>query len=471
MRITPQQLQIQLKDLATRGKDQVNLKAGTNVLGKVLAVQTEAILIQLQDGSSLRAIVDQPERFNEGDVLDFKVLDTPEGELPKLAIMTGEEVSKQIKSVLSQVDIRPSEESVKAYEVLKALDLNITKDSIKTLTDNFKFLSTFNKSVDHLVKEPVRMEQIIQPELKEQVLEKFSKTLGFESVKEFKEATFKEVVIKSLDLPGQQELPEKNVPKEIVKNLFGLIRDDVDQVVVEDTMEKLGQLMKLDKPLTFKQMTSLDKLSFDATKIGEQVKEVIEDLVKTSDIKEPEKLLALLKGFDLNKLSDKALVKEYFNELNAELSKLVEEMPKSRLKASSENLLESIQFLESDQDNLAWIQIPMQMNQNLQSVDIYFKQDKQSGKAMTKDNAKILIALNTDYLDLVQALVEVKGKNLDIGFKVSHDSVKDLIESQMSLLVDYFDMYQVHVHVENREKISLTEFVGEESSHFINVKV
>jgi len=475
MRITPQQLQIQLKDIQSSSKGQVNLKAGTNVLGKVLAVQSEAILIQLQDGSSSRAIVDQPDRFNEGTVLDFKVLESGENELPKLSIMTGEDVSKQIKTVLSQVDISPSQESVKAYEVLKALDLNITKDSINTLTDNFKFLSTFNKSVEQLINEPIKMEQLVLPEVKDDILIKVAKELGFESIKEFKEANFKEVVIKSLELPSSvasdNSQSDKRVSNEVIKTLFSLMRDDQGQVEIDKTMEKLGQLMKLEKPMTFKQMTTLDKLTFDESKISEQIKEVLEDVVKLPLENKPEKLLALLKGFNMEKLSDKAFVKEYFNEIASSLDKLIEELPKSRLRSSSEQLLESVQFLDSDQENLAWIQMPIQMNQTLHSVDVYFKQDKKSGQKMTKDNAKILIALNTDYLDLVQAVVEVKGQVLDIGFKVRHDSVKELIESQMAALGDYFDMYQVNLHVENREKISLTEFVEVENSHFINMKV
>lgn len=467
MRITSQQIQMQLQEMKQSGKGQIQVKVGQAIMGKVLAVQTEAIMIQLDDGSNLRALVEQPERFVEGELVKFQVTENEAGALPKLEIMP-EKAQTEIKQVLSQVDIQPTEENIKAYEVLKSLDLSISKSNIETLTNNLKFISSFNKSIDPVLFTEVKTSDVMPETVKPEMIAKVAETLNFESPEAFKEAPLKEVVIKMLDLPQpeKQEVIEK-LPKEIVKEVFGLIREATSEINTEETLGKLGQLMKLNKPMTFKNISILDKLTFEGGKISEQVKELS---VMLSE-KEAPKLLSLLKGFDIKSFETKDGVKQYFDELMTELKSTHDTSTSSRVKQSVEQLMESIQFLERDQDDISWLQMPIQMNQQLKNVDVYFKHDKKNGKKMTKDNAKILIALNTHYLDVVQAVIQVNQKKLTIQFNVQHDSVKKLIESYEKTLVDFFDMYETTIKVENRSKMSLSEFVEEDNTHYINVKV
>lgn len=478
MRITPQQLQIQLQDIKTQGKP-VKLNPGSILQGKVLAVQADAIMIQLTDGATLRAVVDASERFVEGDNLSFKVAENETSDLPKLEII--EKSGVDVKSLLNKVDIKPTPENVKAYEVLKSMDLNVSKENIELMTKNFQFVSKVNDTIEQILPKEMKvavdmkMSQVLTKEMAPEVLEKVSQSLDFESVEAFKNADLKTVVIKALNLPVPEEVdqapvkevPESkvNVPKEVIKEVFGLIRDAGDKLELTSTMEKLGQLLKLNKPLNFKSMTVLDKLTFEEGKISGQVKTLIKSL-------EPEQreLLSLLKGFEPNKLTTEKAVSDYFNELLSTL-KEAEGSVSSRVKGQITQLAESIQFLEQTQEDVTWLQIPMQINKDTQNVDIYFKNDKKEGKKLTKDNAKILVALNTTYLDTVQAFIKVKGHHLSINFRVQHESVKQLIEANKDVLSDYFDMYDAHILVENKSKMTFSDFVEEDSMHHFDVKV
>lgn len=467
MRITPQQIKMQLQEMMQADKGQIQVKVGQAIMGKVLAIQTEAIMIQLDDGSNLRALVEQPERFVEGEMVKFQVKENEAGALPKLEIMS-EKTQAGVKQMLSQVDIQPTEENIKAYEVLKSLDLSISKSNIETLTNNLKFIASFNKSMDPVLLPEVKTSEFIPETVKPEIIAKLAEKLSFESPEAFKEAPLKEVVIKMLDLPQpeKQAVVEK-LPKEIVKEVFGLIREASSEINTEDTLNKLGQLLKLNKPLTFKNIGILDKLTFESGKISEQIKELTTVLPEKS----APKLLALLKGFDIKSFETKDGVKMYFDELMTELKATHDTSASSRVKQSVEQLMESIQFLERDQEDISWLQMPIQMNQQLKNVDVYLKHDKKTGKKMTKDNAKILVALNTDYLDLVQAVIQVNNKKLNIQFNVQHESVKKLIEAHKSTLADFFDVYDTTIKVENKSKMSLSEFVEEDNAHYINVKV
>ncbi len=480
MRITPQQLQIQLQDLKTPIKGQA-LKAGAVIAGKILGIQTEAILIQLQDGSSLRAVVEQPERFVEGETLDFKVIESEKDVLPKLEIQTGK-TSIPAKEVLLSVDMKVTEGNVKALDVLKSLGLHVTKDNIETLTKNFKFISKIAETIEKAVLPEIKENSPIVKERSQAVAEKLTQMLKFDSVEQLKTTNLKEIVIKLLDLPKEQNAQAKDVQAkdvqekdiqiksdsaEVIKETAGVIKAPEGSVEVHDTIVKLGKLLKLNKPFNIKNLTVLNKLTLEESKITPQIK-ALEVAVK--DNADP-KLLSLLKGFDPKTFTTEKAVSQYLNELMTSLKNVSDNSGSTRLKAQAEQLMESITFLEKDQDDVSWVQLPVQMNKQMENVDIYFKNDKKEGSKMTKDNAKILIALNTHFLDTVQALVHVKGKDLTIDFRVQHDSVSSLIENHKKDLEVFFEDYNTHVTVENKSKMSFSDFLEEESQHFINVKV
>lgn len=491
MRITSQQIQMQLQDVKVSPKVLAQLRAGTAFEGKIISIQTQAILIQMEDGSSLRAVVDQSERFVEGQSLAFKVLESEGTELPKLEILPEQKglTEVQVKETLTNIELKSTADNVKAFEILKSLDLNITKDAIQTLTKNFQFLSKINDSFDKIVQTPVQtpvqtegvskaevnlVTQQSQPLMEQPsaTLEKMSQLLKFESVEALRTADFKEVVLKVLAF--NEATPEVKTtevePKDVIRAVMGLLRDDINQLDMDKTMEKMGQLLKLDKPLNFKGMTLLDKLSFGDGKLSDQIKELFQQL----DIeKVTPKLLSLLKGFDPKQLTTEKAVTTYFDELMFSLRTLSEKSSSNHIKSQSQMLMDSITFLEKNQEDVSWLQIPMQFNQQTENVDIYFKNDKKEGRKLTKDNAKILIALNTHYLELLQAYIQVKKKTLNINFKVANDNVKSLLEQNKSKLTSFFQENYDHVSisVESKDSISFSEFLEEDTSHFINVKV
>jgi len=487
MRITSQQIQMQLQDVKVSPKVMAQLKAGTAFEGKIISIQTQAILIQMEDGSSLRAVVDQPERFVEGQSLAFQVLESEGAELPKIEILPEQKglTAAQVKETLTKIDLKSTPENVKAFEILKSLDINITKDAIQTITKNFQFLSKINEAFDKIVQMPLPTEalpeagtapltQPSQPLMEQppEVLEKMSQLLKFDSVDALKTADFKEVVLKVLEFneTTQNVKTSEAQPKDVIRAVMGLLRDDSNLLEMDKTMEKMGQLLKLDKPLNFKSMTLLDKLSFGDGKLSIQIKELVQQL----DVEKVNpKLLSLLKGFDPKQLTTEKAVTTYFDELMSSLNTLKEESPSSRVRSQTQMLMDSVTFLEKNQEDVSWLQIPMQFNQQTENVDIFLKSDKKEGRKLTKDNAKILIALNTHYLDLVQAYIQVKNKALDINFKVANDNVKSLIEQNKTKLTSFFEETydQVSVTIESKSAISFSEFLEEDTSHFINVKV
>lgn len=482
MRITPQQIQIQLADIKANPKLAVVLKVGEVFEGKVLNVLPDAIVLQLNSGETLRAEVSQLERFVEGDTLEFQVKESSQ-EAVKVEIVTPSKIqlpAEVVKQQLSSVELKATDANVKAYEVLKSLDMNITKSNIETLSQNFKFLSTVHDKLEQVLPQVIQTDETVaDPKaatlprgetLPKGALLELSQALGFESETALKEADLKEVVVRLLNtVPENKEMPSK-MPVETLKEVFGLVRETLtNQLDMEDTMVKAGKLLKMSKPLTIKSFSILDKLTFEGQKLGDQVKEVIQSL--DPKVSSP-KLLSLLKGFEIKGFKNETEVKVFFDSLMSELE-VAKQSSSTRGKALVEQLMTSISFLEKEQDEVSWIQLPIQMNQTTETLDLFFKHDKKESKNLSKDNAKILIALNTEHLDVVQALVQVKGQTLDIKFSVQSEPIKALFETNLDLLKNRFedDFASVSMHVQNKKPMTYSEFVFDETSGHINLIV
>lgn len=485
MRISAQQIQVQMKDLKLG--NHVQLKSGDVFSGKVLAIQTEAILLQLGDGASLRALVQSPERFVEGQNLELIVTEEPEAGLVKVAINSESMESKiefdQIKQTFESVDLKVTKTHVEAFEMLKSLNIDVTKENIQKLAQNYKYVAKIAESTGS-----------------EKDLELISKTLAFDTKTEMLSKPIKDIVIRLLNLPlaekgndhvkenleiksqnpEMKEMPKETTPLKTVnekievlekqvtslKDAIGLIKDESGKPVLENTLEKLGLLLKLDKPVTMQTLQLMDKMMMGDESVGNLIK----DLIEETEIKSNPKLLALLKGFDFK--SDQEDIKTYFNELLKNLDQ-AKPMVSSRLEKSMDRLSEQIIFLNKEQDDVSWMQVPVQFNQKTENLDIYIKHDKKASHKLSKENAKILLALNTDNLGLVQALVHVKGKSLDLNFTFEEEDILNIFTKGFVKLEksfeEEFDFVTINGKVKG--KITFREFMEDDSIHHINVRV
>lgn len=496
MRISTQQIQMQMKDL--KSNKEMPLKLGDVFKGKVIAIQTEAILLQVGGGSSLRAAVEAPERFVEGQLLEFLVTEEPEGDLVKVAIHSEEIENKvaynQIKHALETVDLKVSPENIKAYEMLKSYQIPITKDHIQNLSQNYKMLS---KLVDHTGSE--------------KDIENLSKTLDMPK-DILLEKPIKDLVIKLLSLPKvegqakptipaetglkeniksqttiQPELAQKNTTtdqdlsrsenmkegKSLVsdqmnqeKDVLGLLKDSDGKLNLENTFEKLGMMVKLEKPITMQSLKFADRIMMGEDIIGQQVKTLMEE----PEIKKNVELMALLKGFDFK--NEKEDLKAFFTELVRNLEE-AKPFVSSRVEKTISDLNDQINFLSKEQDDVSWLQVPVQVRERTETLEMFVKQEKKKTKGSGQKQTKVLIALNTHNLGLVQALINIKDKGLQIDFSFDQEDILSVFSRAFNALQvqlsEEFENVQIDGKV--RGKITFREFVEEDHTHHINVRV
>ena len=133
MRITQQNNTMKALEVKLNNGSIKSMKSGDVFRAQVIAIHTEAILLKLSDGSNLRAQVMNPERFVEGESMDFRVVgNSTQSEVVSVEALSEnplQSVPDEVKVFLKSSSIIPTEENVKAYQVLKNLNLEISKEN------------------------------------------------------------------------------------------------------------------------------------------------------------------------------------------------------------------------------------------------------------------------------------------------------------------------------------------------------
>lgn len=487
MRISPLQLQIQLQSLKQDQVTSSSVKVGDVLKALVLKIEPEQLTLALNNQETLSAKVQDTSRFVVGETLNFQVLETGEG--PVKAQVFQHEVkpiiSESGKNSLPLLKVEVTPESLKAFEVLKALDMPVTKENILTLTQNYKSLNIIHEEISNtLIKTPVTTGDAL--------LLEFSKHFDLKDKGQLLDVPIKELAIETLGLEKNQDKPDvvhkpletqrvlssespvtevkENLGTDVLKSALGLMLDsNKEQLEVQDTMVKLSQLLQLDKPLTLNSLSLLDKLNFEFNLENQfdDLSKILEDMPKFENTK----LLALLKGFDLNQLKNSQDVQSYFKVLMSELDDVKRTMS-PKVNDQMESIKTSIKFLEQEQPQVTWVQIPVRMNDTTRNLDMFVKEGFKN-KQQSNHKTKVLVALNTKHMALVQAFIEVEEKSLKISIKVENDEIKSVFDDHIKELKELLleDKDKVDITVSSKVYMSYTDFVENENQGSFSMKV
>lgn len=538
MRITSSDNIVKVPEPKTNKGSTKPMNSGDVFRAKIIAIHTEAILLKLSDGSNLRAQVMNAERFVKGESMDFCVLENYNkgealSEILSVEVLGGKnnsEILNSMKVLFETAGLQTTSENVKAYQVLAGLDIEITKDNIVELTTNSKYVNkisdafltlggdlskavTENKDSNLTVKDAINFKDNI---IAEKVLDKFAEFINIKDGVELKNMTLKEVVIKILENPvkidpllnqkimldssNEEGIVNKDVMNKevvidknfntstltkgsadyekinneiesIIKSVVGVLISD-NKPVLQDSMDKLGFLMKSSKPFTIMNMSTVDKLVFEESLISDQLKDL--DLKLNKHLLTNE-LRTLLKGFNFDNFKTEQGVKQYFSEIVNELRNIDQSTLSDAVKADVKSVVESISFLEQNTNNVTWMQIPIDFNDSQKNLDVFIKNDTKGSKKVTKNGTKILVALNTEYLDLFQALIHIENQVLNIDLKLKYDHIKKMVEKsvpQLEKILEIEGFHKVIIKTHTGERVSFSEFLveGTHSGH-INIKV
>lgn len=230
-------------------------------------------------------------------------------------------------------------------------------------------------------------------------------------------------VMKKLRLEGSSEMD--NLAKRI-GDILNLIKDtDMEGLVylisknMAATPKNLGQLMK--------NIKSTDGIS----KLLDKLQSKLEEF-NSPELKE---LKASIKKvfLELRSLEDTDEVSEQLKDIVKLGEKLESCLRNSGIKDPEirdalSGLKDNIDFIRSINEHSNYIQLPVLINRDTSTAKLYVFKEGKRNKAVNPEDATILIALDLKNLGHIESLVGVKGKLVNVTFRVENKAIGSMLE-------------------------------------------
>ena len=328
--------------------------------------------------------------FNSENAME-KVIDAVNEEIGKAIAIEEELLSENtVEQSLKQITLKNGDEYTgkgKGTEVGKTIMATLVKESSKSHSIN-----------DNIVKDIIKNHSITDDDAKEII--KLMKNdsnyvMSKETLKEnILKHTGREVVLNDVEAKSLEEIINKEVIKDkdinFIKSLFNNIESKQISVAKElesnDIRENIFNISK--------------NLAKNVTEKSEGAKEVIRNII--SSLKESNGNSTQILNIMKSSINDLKL----FNKIN---------------------------------DQYYCLDIPVNFKENEYPCKLIIKDDRKNGKVIDSTNFKVAVSVKTVKLGTVDALLDVKNRNIDIQLKcdknvmnlfvISKDKLKDIVES------------------------------------------
>lgn len=365
--------------------------------------------------------------FNNENTME-KVIDAVNEEIGKAIAIEEELLSENtVEQSLKQITLKNGDEYTgkgKGTEVGKTIMATLVKESSKSHSIN-----------DNIVKDIIKNHSITDDDAKEII--KLMKNdsnyvMSKETLKEnILKHTGREVVLNDVEAKSLEAIINKEVIKDkdinFIKSLFNNIESKQISVAKElesnDIRENIFNISK--------------NLAKNVTEKSEGAKEVIRNII--SSLKESNGNSTQILNIMKSSINDLKL----FNKIN---------------------------------DQYYCLDIPVNFKENEYPCKLIIKDDRKNGKVIDSTNFKVAVSVKTVKLGTVDALLDVKNRNIDIQLKcdknvmnlfvISKDKLKDIVESS-----GFSTKIEVVERTEKLQLLSCREFFNDNNIAVVDITV
>ena len=379
--------------------------------------------------------------FNSENTME-KVIDAVNEEIGKAIAIEEELLSENtVEQSLKQITLKNGDEYTgkgKGTEVGKTIMATLVKESSKShsINDNIVKESSKSHSInDNIVKDIIKNHSITDDDAKEII--KLMKNdsnyvMSKETLKEnILKHTGREVVLNDVEAKSLEAIINKEVIKDkdinFIKSLFNNIESKQISVAKElesnDIRENIFNISK--------------NLAKNVTEKSEGAKEVIRNII--SSLKESNGNSTQILNIMKSSINDLKL----FNKIN---------------------------------DQYYCLDIPVNFKENEYPCKLIIKDDRKNGKVIDSTNFKVAVSVKTVKLGTVDALLDVKNRNIDIQLKcdknvmnlfvISKDKLKDIVESS-----GFSTKIEVVERTEELQLLSCREFFNDNNIAVVDITV
>ncbi|SHJ96101.1 hypothetical protein [Paramaledivibacter caminithermalis] len=440
------------------------LNIGDTLKAKVIAIVGDLITLEINNNFTVEAKDISAINYNIGEMIEFIVNDKVDG---KLFIKSNISRLNSLEDRLLQMGIKINEDNKELINLLYKNQVPITKENIETILSTKKYYGKLIDYINDFNNNDLPIDsKIVNDDIKE--------VLRYLIQKDYEALTYK-----------------TSYKNEESKNLTDIIKlsnnDSFNNSFAKDflnsnniSLEKLVFMMKNNLNFNAKNVVLLNNIILGEKTITNQIQNLIMELEQNEVIlesadklttkanaeknteaainhdvidenkeikaKTKDQLLEALHKFDITNIREKeklnSIMKELFETLDSIKNAGLGKETNSIINKYFEEIKSSLDFVNKLNDNISFIQIPLNMNNSLKNLDIYVNKDSKKSKNRNKKNTKIFISLNTNNLDLVQVLIEINKKDINLNFRVCNDKIKNIMKSNEEMLLNSLKKYE-----------------------------
>lgn len=287
-----------------------------------------------------------------------------------------ESIRNQIQEAFEKAGFEVNKSNIKLMESIEEFQLQITKDNIIDM-----------QYLENNIKELIRKSS---PDNLKKLLEK--------------DGIMDKPVEEILNMIDENEIQELDTHR---------IREQLNQVK-NTSSESIKFLQKLQLPVNLKNLTTISNLMQDNNELSNKLKHLMGEFNDTDINNEITKTF----GEILNRLAGGEEISNIYNEIQEELKEIKGksfELNQNKRPNITNDLTEINRILDMNkemEDKEDYVQIPILLNGEMTQLNMYYI-DKD--KTIDENSMKVLLSLKTKNLGIVNSLVKMNDKNIEIN--------------------------------------------------------
>lgn len=481
-----------------------NVKVGDLLNAKIVEVSDQKVIADIKGKLVLLNNLLELDLV-EGQSLELEVASQKDGKVyarPTNLSFKAELNIEMLSHELKNLGLETSDKNIKVLNFFKENNILFNKTELKEVLDNIKFVE---KLVDQIEKGNVDLKTLdinnnLREELVKIITSNFSKETPETQIPVTEEQLPKETleILKVLlqvegDLKntndqvqvkqGGQENIERPITEEVLSNILKTDESTLEQVKGALTSELKGLeldvilfLVKEKFDVNLSNLILSDNFFSEGKTIGESLDRLVETITNmpTVDIKTFEgvfKEIMSLNTLDLERVDE--IIERLFGKSQEEMT--LEE------KASFKTIKEELTFIKKTNEfnlelnqKVNYFQFNLENNKRFSDVEFFVNKESRQ-KKKNKNNFKVFVSLQTNHMERVKAIVELKKKRLNITFVTNAIEYEKKLKSRIDELMKVIDgigFNQINIKFTQKSNHSLKkEFLIDMVASKIDMKV
>lgn len=420
-----------------------HLKVGDNLKGRVLETLGNSIAIRTSGGQIFTALFQEDARVSKGDFIELVVNSITNGKV--FAEIKSEtrapELDTKILEFLRLVNLPVNEKNLESAKLLIKYGLPLKKDAL------LKILG-LQKSIENLINNSEGKVGLLMSgmNIRDEAVDVLNRIVLNWSAKSLAKAYNNEgsPILKKDDVGAiLPENAEKIIVKEGVreeaKRLAGRVEAALSSIKGSDT-EALVYLISKEMKVNPKNLEMLIKNIENSDGISQFLDKIHQKMIADHSTEYKAIKEAIIKVFlEPRQIED---VKKVSRQLK-DVAKLGEKFERYIIKNKIydpeivnelSGLKDSLDFIRSINQHTNFLHIPVIINDNVATAKLYVFKEGKRKKPITPEDATIVLVLDLKGLGHLESVIRVKGKNVNLTFRVESRSIGSIIEKNVILL-------------------------------------